>query len=155
MAKFDFQLEGVLTHRKNREREFQRALAVVQGELTKLHNELLALDESVKAANQDMRQNRLVGRVDLTYMAAHRRFLIATQQRAAGIIQDMQAVQRKVEEARRALAGAAKDRKVIEKLRERQHARWVEDLRRKETAETDEISMRLGYANLMEGGDEV
>jgi flagellar FliJ protein len=154
MAKFDFQLEGVLKHRANREREMQRALAVVQGELTKLHGELMALDESVKAANEDMRQNRLVGRLDLTYMAAHRRFLVATQQRAGEIIQAMAGVQRRVEEARRALAAAAKDRKVVEKVRERQFARWAEGVARKETAETDEIGMRLGYANLLEEGGE-
>src|SRR6476660_981963 len=131
MAKFDFQLEAVLTHRKNREQEKQRALAVVQGELTRLHNDLMALDQSVKAANEDMRQNHLTGRLDLTFMAAHRRFLVATQQRAGEVIQKLTGVQRQVDAARRELQAAAKDRKVIEKLRERQHDRWAAEINRK------------------------
>lgn len=152
MAKFDFQLEAVLKHRKNREQEKQRALAAVQGELTKLHNDLMALDQSVKAANDDMRQNHLTGKLDLTFMAAHRRFLVATQMRAGELIQKMTGVQREVDAARRDLAAAAKDRKVIEKLRERQHARWAAEISRKETAEMDEIGMQLGFANLLEAG---
>jgi flagellar FliJ protein len=154
MAKFDFQLEAVLKHRKNREQEKQRALAVVQGELTKLHNELMALDQSVKSANDDMRQNHLTGKLDLVFMAAHRRFLVATQMRAGELIQQMTGVQRQVDAARKELAAAAKDRKVIEKLRERQHARWAADIARKETAEMDEIGMQLGFANLIEAGGE-
>src|SRR3954463_2788884 len=125
MAKFDFQLEAVLKHRKNREQEKQSALAVVQGELTTLHNDLMALDQSVKAANEDMRQNHLTGRLDLTFMAAHRRFLVATQQRASEVIQKLAGVRRQVEAARRELTTAAKERKVIEKLKEREHGRWA------------------------------
>lgn len=152
MAKFDFQLEAVLKHRKNREQEKQRALAVIQAELTKLHNELMALDQSVTSANDDMRRNHLTGQLDLDFMAAHRRFLIATQIRASELLQKMTGVQRQVDEARQELAAAAKDRKVIEKLRERQHARWVAEINRKETAEMDEIGMQLGFANLLEAG---
>ena len=153
MAKFEFQLEAVLKHRKNREQERQRALAVVQGELTKLQNDLMALDQSVKAANEDMRQNHLTGRLDLGFMAAHRRFLVATQQRAGEVIAKMTAARRQVEAARRELAAAAKDRKVIEKLKERQHGRRAAEIDRKETAEMDEIGMQLAFANLAEGGE--
>jgi flagellar FliJ protein len=151
MAKFEFQLEAVLTHRENREKEKQRALAVVQGELTKMHNELMAMDAAVKQANEEMRQNHLVGRLDLGFMGAHRRFLIATQQNAGVLIEAMTGVQRKVDLARRELAAAAKERKVIEKLRERQHGRWMEEMNRKETAEMDEIGMQLAYAELRGG----
>jgi flagellar FliJ protein len=158
MAKFEFQLDGVLKHRVNLERGKQRALAEVQAEMTRLQGELMALDRSVKAANEDMRQNHLTGRLDLGFMAAHRRFLVATQQRAQEIIAQMQGVQLRVDEARRHLVAATKDRKVIEKVRERQTARWREDLVRKERAETDEIGMQLGYANLLSeaagGGEE-
>jgi flagellar FliJ protein len=158
MAKFEFQLDGVLKHRVNLERGKQRALAEVQAEMTRLQGELMALDRSVKTANEEMRQNHLVGRLDLGFMAAHRRFLVATQQRAQELIAVMRESQMRVDEARRQLIAATKDRKVIEKVRERQEARWREELVRKERAETDEIGMQLGYANLLSeaagGGEE-
>lgn len=147
MARFVFQLEGVLRYRKNREQERQRELAVVQAQMAKLQAELTALDQSVRRANEDMRQNHLTGPIDLALLAAHRRFLGATQQRAMELVQRMALVQRQVDEARRALAASAKDRKVIEKLRERQHERWAADLTRKETAELDEIGMQIGFEN--------
>jgi len=48
---------------------------------------------------------------------------------------------------------AAKQRKVIEKLREKQFARWREELAKREQAEMDEIGMQLAYQNLLEDSE--
>jgi flagellar export protein FliJ len=48
-----------------------------------------------------------------------------------------------LDDARRALAEAAKQRKIIEKLRERQFERWREDQARRETAWLDEAGTQL------------
>src|SRR5687768_6543055 len=106
MAKFDFKLEGVLRHRKNVERERQRELAVVQAQLQQLESQLRELDREVQAASGDLREHRLVGRLDLNYIAAHRRFVGAMQKKGMGLVQRMAIVQKQVEEARKLLAQA-------------------------------------------------
>ena len=139
MAKFVFKLEGVLRQRKHVEREKQRELAIKQRQLVELQGYLQQLQQTVNGANNDVRLNRLTGRLDMGFLAAHRRFLTGMQRQAMGVVQKI------------ALAEAAKQRKVIEKLRERQLARWKAEQSRRELAELDEIGMQLAYQDLTMG----
>ena len=153
MAKFVFKLEGVLRQREQVEQEKQRILAARQSQLVELQNMLLQIQREVSASNDDIRQNHLVGRLNMEFLAAHRRFLTGMQRQAMGAIQKMQLAQRAVDEARAALAEAAKERKAIEKLREKQLERWQSEQNRRELAEMDEIGMQLAYQALTEGSE--
>src|SRR5262245_54016690 len=148
MAKFEFKLEGVLRQRKHVEQQKQRELALKQRQLVEMQAELQQLQAKVQQANDDVRQNRLVGRLDMQFLAAHRRFLAGIQRQGVAIAQKMALAQRAVDDARAALAEAARQRKVIEKLREKQLQRWRADIERRELAELDEIGMQLAYQNL-------
>lgn len=145
MARFVFQLEGVLKHRKHIEQQKQRDLAVVQAQMAELQGQLRALDNSVRQAAEDVRRNHLTGVLDMNFLAAHRRFMNATQRQARNLVQRMALVQRQVQEAQKALADAARQHKVIEKLRQRQQERWQADLNHREMAAQDEINMQLGH----------
>ncbi|MGD0463236.1 MAG: flagellar export protein FliJ [Tepidisphaeraceae bacterium] len=145
MAKFVFQLDGVLRQRTRVEEQRKRELAVVQQQMAALDAELRALDASVRAVEQDLRENRLIGRIDLAFLAAHRRYAFAMQRKAMGVAQKMAGVQVQLEKARRLAAEASKRKKILEKLRERRFARWREQLERRDLTEMDEISMRLSY----------
>ena len=152
MAKFVFKLEGVLRQRKHVEQEKQRVLAMKQRSFGELQGTLRRLQETVQATNDEVRNNHLVGRLNMDFIAAHRRFLTGMQRQAMAVIQKMALAQRAVDEARAELAEAARRRKVIEKLRERQFQRWRAELDRREQAEMDEIGMQLAYRNLAEDG---
>ena len=146
MAQFKFQLDGVLRQRRLAEEQRQRELAVTRGEMTALEAELRAMDASMNESTAGVREN-LVGRVDLSYLAAHRRFTVSMQRKAIILAQQMAAVQVRIDAAQRALAEAAMQRKVIEKLRERREAEWRADLSRREMADLDEVATRIGYRN--------
>ena len=147
MAKFVFKFDGVLRQREHVETQRQRELAVVQQEMTRLQTELRQLNESVQGSTDDLRNNHLTGRLDMNFLAAHRRFMLAMQRKAMGLVQQIAAVQKRVDVAQAALAEAAKQRKIMEKLKEKSFERWRADLARKEMMETDEISMQIGYRN--------
>lgn len=150
MPQFDFHLDGVLHQRKNIEREKQRLLAIVISQMAQLEQQLRALDADVQATTADVRQNHLTGPIDLSFLTAHRRYLAATQRRAMAIANRMSVVQRDVDEARAALAAAARDRKVLEKLRERQKEAWQMEINRKESAALDEMAMQISYRQMSE-----
>lgn len=143
MPKYVFQLDALLRHRKHLEQERQRDLAVVQGKMSRVQDELNQMNETLAVAMRDLRENRLVGRVDVHFLAAHRRYILATQRKAHAIAQEMAQIQREVDEARTALTQAARDHKMVDKLREKHKARWDADQARREFAELDEIGMRL------------
>ena len=150
MAKFVFKFDGVLRQREHVETQRQRELAIVQQEMTTLQIQLRALNESVQASTADLRDNHLTGRLDLNFLAAHRRFTLAMTRKGAALVQQIAAVQKRVDVAQAALAEAAKQRKIMEKLRERALERWKEDAARKEMMETDEIAMQMGYRNSLD-----
>lgn len=149
MARFRFRLQAVLRHRLQIEEERQRALAVVQQQLTAMTNELKAMDDQVEQANNDLRANHLVGPVDVGYLTAHRRFIVGVRRQAMQLVQRMAMVQKQVDEARLALAEAAKQRKIIEKLREKQLDRWRQESARKEGDALDEIGMQISAASIL------
>ncbi len=155
MAKFVFKFDGVLRQREHVETQRQRELAVVQQEMTKLQNDLRALNDSVQGSTDDLRNNHLTGRLDLNFLAAHRRFMLAMQRKGSMIAQQIGTVQKRLDVAQAALAEAAKQRKIMEKLREKSLERWKEDLSRKEMMETDEIAMQMGYRNSLDEADRV
>jgi flagellar FliJ protein len=150
MPRFVFTLESVLRHRTFAEQERLRDLAVAQSEMTRLQAELKALNDSMRDSAREMKANHLTGTLDVNYLAAHRRYTVATQRQGLLLAQEMARQQRKVDDAQRLLAEAAKERKVIEKLKERQFERWKQDAARKELAETDEAGGQWGYRQQQE-----
>lgn len=149
MPKFVFKLEGVLRQRKHIEQQKQRELAIRQSQFVELQNTLAQVNETVQKTNEDVRKNHLVGRLNMQFLAAHRRFITGMQRQALGLVQRLALSQRAVDEARGELAEAAKQRKAIEKLREKQFARWREENARRDQAAMDEIGMQLAYQNLV------
>lgn len=147
MPKFVFPLEAVLRHRTRAEQERQRELAVAQAEMSRLQDELKALNEAMQSSSADMKANHLTGSLDVNFLAAHRRYTVAMQRKGLTTVQDMARQRRKVDEAQRLLNEAAKERKIMEKLRERQHERWAAEVGRKEAAGLDEVGMQLAYRN--------
>lgn len=148
MAQFVFHLEAVLRHRKNTERDRQRALAEVQALMTPLQNRLDELDTTVRQSVADIRQHRLTGVLDMAFLAAHRRFLNASQKQAIEIAQQMAKLQLKIDAARRDLAAAARDRKIIEKLKEKQYERWKQRQNAAELSMLDEVAMQMSQVEL-------
>ncbi|CAN5649059.1 hypothetical protein BH09PLA1_BH09PLA1_22150 [soil metagenome] len=148
MAKFVFRLEPVLKQRKREEQEKQRELALREQVVVNLQIELKRLDDALRSASDDLRNNHLTGAIDLHFLTAHRRFLMSMRRQGMSVVQRIAAANLQVDDARQKLAHAARQRKVIERLRERHLARWREDLARREQAEMDEIGTQIGYANV-------
>jgi flagellar protein FliJ len=148
MPRFVFQLDGVLRQRRHVEHEKQRELALAQRRMQELQEELRDLNDGVAASTEDVRREHLSGPLDMSFLMGHRRYLIEMQRKALALMQRMALAQRQVEQAQETLAGAARNRKIIEKLREKHHDRWLAALSRRELSEQDEIGMRLSYLNL-------
>ena len=146
MARFVFNLDGVFRLRKQAERERQRVLAEKLSMVKRLTDELRAMDAEVQRAVADVRDNRLTGPLDLGFLASHRRFSLAMQRRAVDQARRIVAAQQLVDVARSELAEAAKQRKVIEKLREKRYELWKAEQNRKEMIELDEVGMQMANA---------
>ena len=144
MPRFLFNLQGVLRQRKLVEDQRQRDLAEVQRVYFAMEVELKAMGDQVRAASEDLRQNHLIGRISVDYLAAHRRFTLAMQRKALDHAAKMAEVKKRVDAARSALVEAAKQRKILDKLKERRQADWQADQNRRESTTTDEVAQQIG-----------
>jgi flagellar export protein FliJ len=140
---FKFKLSPVLRQRQLTERQKQRDYALTLAAVKNLQDQLTNLHQSMDATNTDLRTNRLTGPIDVHFLAAHRRYLLGVQRKAQDLATQILHAQKTAESARIALAEAAKQTKVLEKLREKQQQRWKEDADRKEMIALDEVAMQL------------
>jgi flagellar FliJ protein len=145
MARFIFKLQGVLRQRKQIEQERLRDLAMTRQQVRQLEQELRNLNQALQSNTQALRDGYLVGRLDMNFLAAHRRYTIAVQRKGQTIVQRLAALQKQTEFQQQALAEAAKRRKAIEKLKDRRQEQWRADLSRREMAELDDISNQMFF----------
>jgi flagellar protein FliJ len=155
MAKFIFKLEGVQRQRKHVEQEKMRLLATCLKHQAECQADLARLNDGIQQSNEELRRNHLTGVLDMGFLTAHRRFMIAMQRQGLAIAQKIAVAQKRVTEARLALAEAAKQRKVMEKLREKHFDRWRAEQAAKEFRELDEIGVQLAVQALAEDGGEL
>jgi len=146
MAQFKFKLAAVLRHRESVEKERQRDYALALARQKEIEDQLKALDQTMQSTNDDVRQNHLVGRLDVSFITAHRRFLLGMRQKAATLAVALAKAQKETEAARVVMAEAAKQRMVLEKLREKQEQRWRDEAARKEMMALDEVAMQIAFA---------
>ena len=142
MAKFVFKLDGVLNLRLRTEQQAQRAAAERQAEVNRVTDELRHLNADLQSAADELRAHHLTGRVDVGYLAAHRRFTADVTRRGSALMAKIALAERSAAEAKARLAEAAKQRRILEILRDKQHARWRADETRRELAEADDASGR-------------
>jgi len=150
LARFLFKLETVLRHRERIEQERQRDLALLQSELTRLQSLVRGIEDEMQKSTADVRDNHLVGKLNLAYLASHRRYMLGMQRKGLDLVEQINAQQQKVNEARAALAEASKQKKILEKLRERQQSQWSADVARAEASAADEMATQMSHASLSE-----
>jgi flagellar protein FliJ len=159
MARFEFRLEALLTHRAQIEKDKQRRLAQVQQQIQLVLRKIQDAETRIREENRSLGAQELTGKLDMQYIAHEKRFVGALTMRIALARQEVAALEVTMAAARKELLAAARARKVIEKLKERQRARWRQEQERKEAANMDEIgtqlAVRAGSEGHGEGGSEL
>ncbi|MBC7784115.1 MAG: flagellar export protein FliJ [Burkholderiales bacterium] len=150
MAQFKFDLEGVLRQRNNAEHIAQREVALAMQTFTQLQDQLRRLDQSVRGVTDDVRANHLIGPLDVSFMVAHRRYLRGMERAVIDLARQIADAKSKVDKAHAGLVEAARQRKTIEKLRDRELDRWKTGQALRESADNDEAGMQIAFGNIVE-----
>ena len=143
MAKFVFKLEAVLRERAQTEKRRQRELAAVQARFSRISAALDANHARLRDTTNIVRANR-VGRLDTRLLAEGARFAFAIREKISGLRAELHAIRPELARAQEALVEAAKQRKVLEKLRETQKLQWTAAQEKKEAQALDEIGAAIG-----------
>jgi flagellar FliJ protein len=141
--KFIFSLEALLEHRQQIEKEHQRIVAKIQQDAQALVRDIQQAEARIAAENKTLTAEKLVGPLDMQYIATEKRFVGNLNMKIALTLQQLSATEKKLAAARVELLAAARNRKVIEKLKEKQLARWRAEQERKEADLLDELGTQL------------
>ena len=142
VARFTFKLEAVLEQRKHVELQRQRDVATAQQKLMRLGAEIDALAAVARSSAAELRS----GHLHAAALAAHQRFHVSVCHKARALKEQRADAGRELADAQAALTEAAKQRKVMEKLREREHAKWLDAQRRREAADAEEVARQIQHA---------
>jgi flagellar FliJ protein len=136
MRAFRFNLQKALELRSHREREKEIALGRALGILHEIERSLAELGEKrLRAASE--RFSRTHGVEEILIFDLYIRRLDENQER---LLREAAMAELKVTEAREEYLEAARDRKVLDKLKERRLAEYREARRHEETRNLDDIS---------------
>ena len=143
MKKFRFRLQPLLRLRKQQEDQKKRAVGAMLTQILDLQRQALELAEAIKAEGETLKQQYVQGNVDLNWVSHYRRYVTSVQRAIAERIQAATSIQEKLHQARRKLAEAAKQTKILEKLKEKQQKQYEREWQRKENRQLDEIGTKV------------
>ncbi len=142
MAKrFAFRFETMLKIRRQREDEHKRIVAARLREIAVVQEQLALFDRQIHEELAAIRGGQSPGTIDMTQIVRHRRWLGHLHKAVLDAQARLGVLEGKLAQERAALAEAAKQRRILEKLRERQHERFVKEQDRLETMATDDMTL--------------
>jgi len=136
-----FKLQSVLNYRQSLEDQAQQVLTASLQRQQDLEDQFLTQQQALDKADIELRQRQqegmTVAEIDLYESQIHhcRRIIEDIQQR-------LQRLERRIEEERKELLHAARERQVLEKLKDKQEAEYRQELSRQERVMLDEISLQ-------------
>jgi len=145
--RFQFRLQTVLRVRELREREAKRKVGAKRAEIARLDqlsretaDEILRRQDVLR---QRQREQVLAPQAlirERAWIAYLRRTVVERQALRAGLVKELETLQEELRQAR-------KQRRIIEKLRERRWEEYTRDRKRREQAESDELARQLHVFN--------
>lgn len=139
--KFNFALQPVLDYRKRIEDQKQQTLAVRQRAWDDARRELDRLNDQFRSNSRELRdRHREFDVEELRLRYAHLQFLDRTIDAQIKVLAERQVA---LDRARKDLIAASKNRKVVDKLKERRRSAYTAEELRVEQIELDDGNARM------------
>ncbi len=136
---FRFPFEPVLRQRRQAEEEKQRALAEVLRRQLNIEDRLRGIQDQITDGQQQL-GGYLKGGVNTQVIRAQASMTMQLDLQARRFALELAEVYRLAEAARSELLAASKERKSIERLRERRFEDWRLELNRQEAKDADDLT---------------
>ena len=148
MPRFNFKYQAVFRQREAIEQQKQRAFAKLIHQRNAMFGQLREMQETISVSKHQAATG-LVGQVDLDAIAGIARYSASCALRGNGLVREIAQLETLVEKAKSELMEAAKNRKALELLRDRQRQDWELEQRRMEAKQLDEQTTQAYAAKAM------
>ena len=143
MKKIRFRLQSVLKLRQQQEDQKKRVVGAYMAQIHEKQSQALRMADAVARETEILKQQHARGAVDREWVAHYYRFVNHTQNAIAQRVENVIQLQKKLNAARQDLVQAAKQTKILEKLKEKQKKRYDRQLQRIEIFEQNEIGTNI------------
>ncbi|MCE9581653.1 MAG: flagellar export protein FliJ [Planctomycetes bacterium] len=140
MKRFEFRLESLVNLRRATEEAAKRAFGVARTAEERQATEVKRFEDAERRAVAELRGAQATGEVRVAELLAHQRHLGALARRVAAEKVRLGELKGEVTKTRAALVAAARDRKALDRLRERRLAEWTVEMLKDEQRALDEAS---------------
>jgi flagellar FliJ protein len=139
MKKFNFKLEKLLNLREYREHEAEIALGHAIGELTRIENEIkITAAKRLEASSLRFKAGSTASEIQYADL-----YILRLDKTADKLMEDAAKAELKVSEARDEYLEASKEKKIIEKLKEKKEKEYKKFILSEEDKALDEIANNL------------
>lgn len=147
MARFEFNLETALEQRRRVERERQTAVARLEQARLSAQGRVAAVQQRLVQEREQMRSMLGGGAVPVSGVRLQATAGLRGIAELRALAVELAGVYKRLETARAELLSAAVARKAVEKLRDKQLARWKSEQERRESAELDDLTLMRAAQN--------
>lgn len=141
MAKrFVFRFETMLKIRRQREDEHKRIVADRVREIARVKDQMASLDRQIRDELAAIREGQSPGTIDMQQVVRHRHWLGRLHKAVLDSQARLRFLEARLAQERAALAEAAKQRRVLDKLKQRQWERYRMEQDRIETRLADDLT---------------
>ena len=136
-----FKLQSVLNYRQSLEDQAQQQLVATQQQRRDTEARIQARQQAMQSYDQELRRRQQEG-LTVAEMELFESRIQDSRRQIEDFREQLRLLDRRIAEQRRQLLAAARERQVLEKLKDKQNAEYQRELSRKERAMLDEISLR-------------
>jgi len=137
---FKFRYQSLLSYREHLKEKAEIEFGSAQGSLQKARQELELYEYRHSTARMSLEQG-LTGRMTSGEIAAYSDYLNGMKKRIASQKQEVARKERVAAEKRKNLLERTKEYRIIEKVQEKDHQKWMQQLSRLEQKRVDEMSV--------------
>ena len=121
----------------------KRAVGDLLSEINRQQQQALEMDACIRQEGEILKQRHARGDVDPSYIGHYQSYVSQMRRAIATRIDKVTEIQKGLHAARRELAEARKQTRILEKLKERRYTRYQRALNKAEALQTDEISTQM------------
>ncbi len=146
MKKFRFKLQTVLKYRRFLEERKKREFAIYLGKLNEAKNTMERLKIKLNETLISINRERTIKELDIVNIMLYESYLIKLKRLIEWKLIEIEQIREKLEEKRKAYIESSRDRKILDRLKEKEYSAYISDLDKKIQSIIDEIAITKYYA---------
>ena len=143
---FSFSLQALLNWKINLEEQSQLRLAEIRRRMTLLQKEIETLARKRKAEEENLKEKSRSGIAGAEYLL-YRNFSEGARRDLLSLEEKKMSIAREMRAEREQLIALMKEKKILEKIKEKQFRKYLSDMEKSEQKRNDEIATMKHHAN--------